>query len=88
MRTGYDSLVPRKQVGERGIGVVEHEVVLSARQALEVNRGRPRGNCEVGRGRALRRAVVEAVVRALRALRLPPRDLDHQVRRPTHPHAA
>lgn len=81
LHTCDDGLVPGEQVGEGGVGVVEHEVVLGAGQALEVDGGGARRHREVGRGRALRRAVVQAVVRAVRrALRAPARDLDHQVR--------
>lgn len=56
-------------------------MVLGAGEALEVDGGGARGHGEVGRRRAVRRRVVEPVVRAVRlgagARR---RDLDHQVR--------
>lgn len=89
-RTGDDGLVPGEEVGEGGVGVVEHEVVLGAGQPHEVDGVGARGHGVVGRGRAVRRSVVQAVAAAAR-LRLAAaraRDLDHQVGAATAPPCA
>lgn len=83
--TSDDSLVPSQEVREGGVGVVEHEVVLGAGQALEVDGGGSRRHGVVGRGRAVRRPVVQPVAAALalralaaaRAAQARARDLDH-----------
>lgn len=82
--TGDNGLVPGQEICEAGVGIVEHEVILGARQAHEVDGGGARRHREVGRGRAVRRPVVQPVVAAaaaqlVRLARARARDLDHQV---------
>lgn len=74
-----DGLIPREKVGEGGVGVVEHEVVLGAGQAHEIDGVAVSGHRDVGQRRALRRPVVQPVRAAVRRLGPATRDLDHQV---------
>lgn len=49
LHTRDDSLVPGEQVGEGGVGVIKHEVILGSGQALKVDGGGARWYREVRR---------------------------------------
>lgn len=67
-------------VSKCSIRVIQHEVVFSAREALEVYCGSPRGDGEVGGRRALRGSVVQpelATVQGRRVAAARPRYFYH-----------